>query len=183
METTVKDLAFTTLTWPGWVVFVLFIMAGSNWYDSSNPTPGQITMIANIIGGTAFIAWLYAVGHKANDHLQSKNIALPVFQFFNYSFIVLIGSVLIMLLLSQGTVSFGNEGGHVDYHITYTKPLGLSLLFASSLLFAVFIAAKALVSAEMNKEAEFKDYFSTLVLFAILWIGVWFIQPRARNLS
>jgi hypothetical protein len=38
------------------------------------------------------------------------------------------------------------------------------------------------VSAEKNKEAKFGDYFTTLILFAISWLGVWWIQPRVQKL-
>jgi len=157
-------------------------MAGFTLYSSSTPVFDYITIVVNVIGGISYLAWVYAVGNKANESLQKQNIKLEIFKYFNFGFILIIGSVLTMFFLSNGIVtsSFMEEG--ITFHVSYTRPLIVALIFIASLLFTVLIAAKALVSAEQNKEAEFGDYFTTLLMFAVSWIGLWFIQPRAQKL-
>jgi hypothetical protein len=157
-------------------------MASFNWYSSSNPTPGYVTIFLNLIGGISFLAWVYAIGHRANYKLQKRNIQLSIFKFFNFGFIVIIGSVLTMLFLSQGSATHGNNSENLTYHITYTRPGEVAFVFLAGLIFTVFVAAKTFVSAEQNKEAEFGDYFTTLLLFAFSWLGLWWIQPRVQKI-
>ena len=170
------------LTYPRVILFILFAMASFNWYDSSDPTPNYITAVVNLIGGISYLSWIYAIGHRANDKLQEHNIELWIFKFFNLGFLIIVGSVLTMFLLSQGSVTHGESSGHLSYHITYSRPGWLALLFLAGLIFTVLVASKALVSAEQNEEAKFGDYFKTLLLFTFSWLGLWWIQPRVQKL-
>ncbi len=178
----IDNFAAKFLTYGRLTLFLLFACASFNWYNSADPTPANVTTVANLIGGISFLAWVYAIGHKANDKLITQNILLPEFKFFNFGFIAIIGSVLTMYFLSASDISYGDTTGNVTYHVTYTRPGEVSLLFVASLIFVVFVAAKTLVSAEKRKVAEFNDYFKTLLMFVFSWIGLWFIQPRVKSL-
>lgn len=178
----IKNFTDKFLTYSRLTLFILFAMMSFNWYSSSDPMPGYVTTVLNLIGAISFLAWVYAIGNRANERLQKRNITLGIFKYFNFGFIAMIGSALIMFILSEGDVSHDDNSGNVTYHLTYTKPLGAALVLLASLLFTVLVAAKTLVSAEQNKEAEFVDYFPTLLMFAFSWIGLWFIQPRVQKL-
>ncbi len=182
MNKTINDFTGKFLTYSRVTLFILFALASFNWYSSTETTPGYVTTVLNLIGGICFISWIYAVGHRANERLQKRNINLSVFKYFNFAFIVIIGSVLLMLLFSKDVVDVGKTTGALTYHITYTQPVGLALVFAVALLFVAIVAAKTLVSAEQNKEVEFGDYFTTFLMMAFAWIGLWFIQPRIQKL-
>lgn len=178
----IKSFTEKFLTYSRVTLFILFLMAGFSLYSSSTPVFDYITIVVNVIGGISFLAWLYAVGNKANERLQKQNITLEIFKYFNIGFIIIIGSVLAMFFLSNGYVSSSFTLANITYHLSYTKPLVVALLFLASLLFTIIVAAKILVSAEHNKEAAFEEYFTTILMFAISWIGLWFIQPRAQKL-
>ena len=178
MEKTIKDFTDKFLTYSRLTIFILLIMANFNWYDSTDPMPGYVALVLNLIGGVSTLSWIYAVGHKANQKLLKRKITLDIFKYFNLGIMAIIGSVLAMFLLSEGSVSHGDP----SFNITYTRPLEIALFFLASLIFTVFVASKVLVSAEKNKEAKFEDYVVTLLLFGFLWIGIWFIQPRVQKL-
>jgi hypothetical protein len=178
----IKNFTDKFLTYSRVTLFILFAMASFNLYDSNYPSLGYIVIVINLIGGISFLAWVYAIGHKANERLKKQNIQLRIFNFFNFGFVIIIGSVLTMFFLSQGSVTYGDDSGNLTYQLTYTRPGQIALVFAAGLIFTVWIAAKILVSAEENKEVEFGDYFKTLLLFAFSWLGLWWIQPRVQKL-
>ena len=178
----INNFTGKSLTYSRVTLFILFTMMSFNWYSSSDKTPGNITTIVNLIGGVSFLAWVYAVGHRANDRLQKRNINLAIFKYFNIGFLLIISSLLFMFFLSGEEVTLGEKSTNLNYQITYTQPGAIALVFLASLIFTVVIASKALVSVEKNKEAEFGDYFLTLLLFAFSWIGLWFIQPRIQKI-
>ena len=152
------------------------------------PALDYITTAVNLIGIISFLSWVYAIGHKTNEKLKNNNITLTIFKYFNFGFMAMIASGVIMyiLLITQDEVNITEKSGNMNYHISYLKPLALSLgvglVLVISSIFIVLVAAKMLVSAEKNKEAKFGDYFTTLILFAISWLGVWWIQPRVQKL-
>lgn len=173
---TSKFLNYSRIT-----LFILFLLSSFNWYNSSDPTPALVTLFANIVGGISFLAWVYAIGHEANSRLKKKNIELQVFQFFNFGFVVILGSVLTMFL-SQGGVNQVNNSSFLKFSISFTSPGEAAFVFLIGMIFILLVSAKALVSAEKDKEAEFGEYFTTLLLFIFSLIGLWFIQPRIKKL-
>jgi hypothetical protein len=170
------------LTYSRFTLFLLFALASFDWYDSNDPTKSHIASIVNWIGCISFAAWVYAIGHKANDKLKQYNIELIIFRFFNLSFVIMLGCILSMYFLSKGSVHYSDSGSTVAYHVTYSKPGWIALVFVSALIFTLTIAAKTLVSAEQKREVDFGDYVKTLLMFVFLWIGLWFIQPRVQKL-
>jgi hypothetical protein len=170
------------LTYSRVTLFLLFALASFDWYDTNDPTKSYIASIVNWIGCISFAAWIYAIGHKANDKLKQYNIQLSVFRFFNLCFIIMFGCILSMYFLSKGNVNYSDTSGVVTYHVTYSQPGWIALIFVSALIFTLIIAAKTLVSAEQKKEVDFGDYLKTLLMFAFSWIGLWWIQPRVQKL-
>jgi hypothetical protein len=182
MKKIINDFTAKFLTYSRVLLFILFAMESFNWYDSSDPIPSYVTIVVNLIGCISFLSWVYAIGHKANLRLQNQSINLIIFKYFNFGFIMIIGSLLTMFILSQGDVSYGDNSGIINYHITYTKPGEVAFILVAAFIFTISVASKALVSAEKNKEAEFGDYFVTILLFIFSWLGLWFIQPRVQKL-
>jgi hypothetical protein len=129
------------------------------------------------IGGICLLSWLFAIGHKANEKLVSQSIHLNSFRFFNWSAILVVVSFILYLFFSTdaNTVISGMK-------FNYATPIFLPVLLILSFFLTMVIAAKALVSAELNRDAGLIEYFTTVLLMVFAVIGLWFIQPRVKNI-
>lgn len=100
------------------------------------------------------------------------------------SVVIMIVSVVSVLVLSfqlmdQMAGMIPNEDFDMNpliQYFSYLNPLMLLLLITA--LFKLRYTAKCLKSVEMGTEAKIGDYFVDMILFALNFIGVWFIQPR-----
>ena len=129
------------------------------------------------IGGICLLSWLFAIGHKANEKLVSQSIHLNSFRFFNFAAILVVVSFILFLFFSTD-VNTTISGMKVNY----STPIFLPVLLMLSFFLTISIAAKALVSAELNKDAGVVEYFTTALLMVFAAIGLWYIQPRVKNI-
>ncbi|MBK9636577.1 MAG: hypothetical protein IPO63_01680 [Bacteroidetes bacterium] len=161
--------------------FVLFLLIAFpltiKFYSiPSNDFP-IINFLLGSIGGIFFLCWLYAVGHNANEKIVSQGISLSSFKYFNLSILILIVAYLLVMFL--GTTIHDNWG---SIKISYTSPLFLSIIFLCAIIITTAIAGKTLVSAESNRVVGISKYFTTALQLLIAPIGLWFIQPRMKQL-
>jgi hypothetical protein len=182
MEKAINRFTQKFLTLSRIALFILFGMASFNLYDSNYPSLSYITAAINWIGCISFLAWLYAVGYKSNDKLKQNNIQLKVFRFFDWGFVIMLGCVVAMFFFSKDIATYGDHSDSITYKVTYSRPGELAFVLVAALIFTVFVASKALVSAEKNKIVELDEYFKTLLMFTFPWIGLWFVQPRVKKL-
>lgn len=136
-----------------------------------------INRLIESIGGACLLCWLFAIAHKASGKLTLQGIALNSFRFFNWAVVLAVVSYFLILFFSTN-VNIPANG----FNINYVKPLFLPIIFILSFLVIIFIAAKALVSAELNKDAGAGEYFTTFLLMLVASIGLWFIQPRVKKI-
>lgn len=129
------------------------------------------------LGGLFLLAWIFVIGHKANEKLESKGNTSPLFKYFNYCILSVVISYFLMLVFTTNNVSTLNG---IQIHML--TPWYFPAIFTISYLTTILIASKTLVSAELNREAKSSEYISTLFLFLISAIGLWFIQPRVQKL-
>lgn len=146
---------------------------------AGNSSPGvHLTgRILVSIGSIILFAWIYTVGMKSNENLNSNGIYISAFKFFNWTFLLTLAFYLLAM--------FGTEDQTFDSNrmqFQFAKPIYFPILSILSFLISCIMAGKLLVSAELKRDAEFKEYFTTILLFIIASIGLWFIQPRIQKL-
>jgi len=129
------------------------------------------------IGGVCLLCWLFAIGHRANKKLVSQGIYLNSFRFFNLTIILVVVSFLLIVGVATNVNTTIN-----DLNVNYYTPLFLPVIFVLAFIFTIFLAAKTLVSAELNKDAGISEYFITVILMLFSAIGLWFIQPRVQSM-
>ncbi len=161
------------------ILFLLFALTGLNFYTPSEPIPGYATNGLNVIGGLCFLGWTFAIGQRASSKLADDDINLDFFKYFKIAFIIAVLSFLTMLVYY---IVITATSGQQATQFTYTRPTIIAIIFFSSMLFLIGLTAKTMISAEIKREAEFSDYFTTIFLFVFFPIGLWFIQPRAQKL-
>ncbi len=130
------------------------------------------------IGSIILFAWIYAVGMKSNENLNSQGIFIPISKFFNWIFLL---TLLFYLLTLFATVDHTINSNRMQFH--FVTPIYLPIISILSFFVSCFITGKLLVSAELKRQAEFKDFFTTTLLFIIASIGLWFIQPRIQKIE
>ncbi|MBK9109492.1 MAG: hypothetical protein IPM92_14240 [Saprospiraceae bacterium] len=160
------------------ILFIVIVIPGSvNIYFSQQEEHLDALGLMKAFSGLCWLAWIVAIGCHAKDKLIAIGIELRVLR--NYVlrfFIVAVIYLLVKWVTEEVKTSYGN------ITIRYDSPVMLPILFAITFVITTLIAAKALVSAEQKKEATFKDYFTTLLLMLVPFIGVWNIQPRVQRI-
>ena len=145
-----------------------------------SPPSDNYPIINNLlarIGGIFFLGWLYAIGHRANEKLVSKGMNLNVFKYFNWAVILIVASYILSVFT---TTEVHSVIGRI--HINYVTPMYLPIIILFAFLTTMFIAAKTLVSAELNKEASIGEFWPTFLLMIIAVVGLWFIKPRVQKI-
>ncbi len=146
-------------------------------YSSPSEENPIVNHLLSSIGGIFLLAWLYAIGHKAHDKLLSQGINLTAYRYFNWAIILVVTSYILGIFITTEVHSV--VGG---INVNYDTPIYLPIMFLFSFLATMFIAAKTLVSAELNKEADVGEFLPTLLLMIIAAIGLWFFQPRVQKI-
>ena len=136
-----------------------------------------INSLLTNIGGIFLLGWLYAIGHRANEKLVSKGMNLNVFKYFNWTVILIVATYILSVFT---TTEVHSVIGRI--HVNYVAPMYLPIIMLFAFLTTMFIAAKTLVSAELNKEASIGEFMPTFLLMIITAIGLWFIQPRVQKI-
>ena len=136
-----------------------------------------INSLLTNIGGIFLLGWLYAIGHRANEKLVSKGMNLNVFKYFNWTVILIVATYILSVFT---TTEVHSVIGRI--HVNYVTPMYLPIIILFAFLTTMFIAAKTLVSAELNKEASIGEFLPTFLLMIITAIGLWFIQPRVQKI-
>ena len=167
------------------VIFVFTLLITFNWYDSSDPTPKNITTIINLIGQIGLISWMYAIACKSHKILNKKGIELKLFKNFRISYLLMVVSFILLFVMDfvdPSTVATESDFERGEA-FTYTRIVyGLAFILIICALSVWRGTAKLLVSAENGQEKSFGEYYKTFFLLIFSWIGVWFIHPRAKKL-
>lgn len=158
--------------------FVLFILIA---FPITISAPGLIPGVINklIWGATYFclLCWLYAIAYKASESLTNQGWATNIFRATClFMFSTVCWFVLLLFRTTKVTTHYHGVG------INYYEPVLFQAAFEASFLLVLILAAKILVSAERQKDATFREFFSTFLLLIFFPIGVWFIQPRVQRL-
>ena len=178
MEKQIYNLTSGFLRMNRLVLFLLIAFPITlNFYSPPSEAFNIFNRLFASIGGICLLAWLFAIGHKANEKLVSQGVNLNSFRLFNWAVILIVLSFILMLFLSKDVNTTVN-----GMQLHYVTPLFLPVIFFLTFLITILIAAKALVSAELNKEAGFGEYFTTALLMMVAVIGLWFIQPRVQKI-
>ena len=167
------------------VIFLFSLLVTFNWSDSSDPTPGIVTSVINLIGQIGLLSWMFAIGSKSYKSLINKGIELKVFRNFRISYLIMIVVLILLFIMDfvdPWTIATESdiERGKAFTYIRILYALGFFFLLCS--LFILNGTSKLLVSAENGQEKSFNDYAGTFFLLIFSWVGVWFIHPRSKKI-
>ncbi len=151
-----------------WQIFILLI-AGimiSNITVHNSPLTNSFI---RIIGCVIFFLYPFALGCTLTDYLPGKVKLRENFYLINTFIWVSAFSIISVLSDGKGMVFNGLAAIPMIY------------VFFAFLYFMSF-PAKALKSIELNKEAIISEYIGDFFLILFLPVGIWFIQPRIRQI-
>lgn len=178
MEKQIYGLASGLLKLNRW--WLLLLIGGPISISLYAKGSGSIETTNQIIvnfSGAVLLLWLFAIKHKANDKLIENGIKIQILQYFN---ILIIFNIVFYVLSFFATKTIDSSYNNIQIH--YVTPIIIPIVFCISFFGTLFLVSKSLLSAELNKEATFNEYVSTLLLLIFTPIGIWFIQPRVQQL-
>lgn len=129
-----------------------------------------------------FGIWIYFINTKfyslTPESLKNRKL-IKLLRYFSLIYIILsifftIISVLLVLLFAS--LGFGG----INVTILALSPIIFLIFFVVYLL---YLNSKVIVSIEKNKEVNFKESFSTLLLHLFFPIGIIFLQDRILKLN
>ena len=148
-------------------------------YSPGNDSLAIANSILKSVGGFFLLSWCIGISLTSKEQLKRNNINLNEFNFLVGAIFIVIASQMFLLFTGNHSEQF-NIGT-----IKFTKPTNIfpPLLSALAFVFIFITSAKALVSAEQNKEVTFSEYFKTFLLIVFSFFGLWSVQPRIQKIS
>jgi hypothetical protein len=161
------------------MLFILIVMPISIKLSSSDQDGFQVFNRAlSSLGFFCLLCWIYSIGYKSNANLKSTGVQLKPYKYFALTFILSILSLVILIIqVKEIQMNWNNIKVH------YLTPMYLVISFVLFLSITAIISAKALVSAELKREAEPNEYLGTFFLMIFAIVGVWSIQPRIQKIN
>lgn len=163
-------------------LFILFCLAGLQLNVASSTGSINILAIIELIGILSVISWIYSVGIKSRQLLITNGADLKGVVIFNLIFGIAIIATILLHYLAKEQILLDKSFDTLNYKLVYTQPWPLALVKFLSIGLLAVQSAKYLVSAELRRNALFKEYLGTLAGFIFSWIGVWYIQPRIKKI-
>ncbi|TVQ95129.1 MAG: hypothetical protein EA393_00125 [Bacteroidetes bacterium] len=150
------------------IFFIVFIALIISWVEPYG--------IVDLILFFTFIFWLYAITTSGYRKFKFKNKGLYVFFTTNLIFMI--------IWIMAHTVFYPETATYRFLHNPHPDPPFLVLHYYSwfAFLFAIYLTSRVLGSGEHGKLAGFGKSYWYFIGFIFLFIGVWFIQPKARLL-
>ncbi|MDX5436143.1 MAG: hypothetical protein LPK03_03065 [Pontibacter sp.] len=142
----------------------------------------RIGMLPNLLidalPATAYMLWMWRVGLWLYRRLPESIKISPLYFHLGTVYILL---YTLLLVYTMAVVRDSMAAG--------TLPLGmLALLLPMHLfatfcyLYAVYFVARSLASVEEQRVVDLGEYIGTYFFLLLLPLGVWFLQPRLRQL-
>lgn len=127
-----------------------------------------------------YFLWFYTLGISLHKKLPSSvKMNLNLFLIFiTYPLVYMVAFCFIIPRTMQ--ISNGLPPFSIPMSILYIIPFHLFAMFC--MFYCLYFVAKALKSAELQREALLGDYIIDFILFWFYFVGIWFFQPRINKL-
>lgn len=136
-----------------------------------------ISPIKEIFASTfllAFILWLHSITLLGQSKLEKKGqVTIDIKRF------KIVALALPLFLLAQFFLSFKH---YTESYFVIVLDIVLICLTIFSVFYVYYFAAKTITALEKGKDVSFSEMFLNLILIGLSIIGIWFIQPKLKNL-
>ncbi len=170
-----------------WQLFILFIgifiitQVGLNFMPINRKLLLQLFNLPIILPVMiVLLLWLYVVGVNLYKTLPT-NVKMN----FTLFKIALLGSLLCTFFIGFFFIKLINSpiAENTPSHFSFfLSIIPFHLLSSLCILYCIYFNAKALKSVELKGEANLNEYIAEIILFAILGVGLWIIQPRINKI-
>jgi hypothetical protein len=133
---------------------------------------------------TSIYAWMWVVGtnlSKQNNRVTKSGLSL--FRLFIIIPMVILGMILIFWLSGATFFSLGSFSMADVLYASLIVILPIQFLIVISMFYCYVFIAKTIKMAEEGRDLKFDEYFAEFIFVAILFIGIWVLQPRINKLA
>jgi hypothetical protein len=96
---------------------------------------------------------------------------------------VILGMILIFWLSGATFFSLGSFSMADVLYASLIVILPIQFLIVISMFYCYVFIAKTIKMAEEGRDLKFDEYFAEFIFVAILFIGIWVLQPRINKLA
>ena len=169
MESHQNSFITSLLTANTWVLFLIFITPYLFSYVIPENSEKIFVPILGILAIDIWFVWIMIIGKELNKRLPSFLIKST--KYFNLCMVYLIiGFTLLMINSYWFSVK-------INSYIILT----LNVLGAISVIYGLYFTSRSLKELEKKRNVEYSEYVTIGFWLLIILIGIWFIQPRIRN--
>ena len=166
IKTNYKQQMEKILNFKHWHLFILIVLLGA-W-----TSPSPLKEIINSIAGLTFLTWIYSIGVFGQEKLKELGLQTSDTKFFKIN-------IFLIALLTVTINLFSKETTDFEISDIIIVPFALYLIF--SIFYTAIFAIKTLTKIELKKEIEFSDWILNFIMLIILFVGIWFIQPKVNK--
>jgi len=146
-----------------WHIFLIMIIPGYFIKD-------RLTMI------TFYSAWIFSIGLLGQLRLNEERENVMKINLFKICCFLLPILWLKLVMAPQILTSF------ISDPIMRTLNIILSIAFILAELYMIYFASKTVKTIEMKSEPKISEILLLMVMFILLPIGIWFIQPKNNKI-
>lgn len=156
-----------------WLVFA--IIFGPAFVDVFIPFQSywMIHTILQVLVVFSYLKWIYNVAQLLNEkQLFAKKNSWRFFQ-FNYLYFILYISIIYFL----------QKYNPIQYSDIAFQLLIFHLYASFTMLYFLYVIARNFECIRLRKDANFSEYFATFLAVWFLPIGIWWLQPKIRDIE
>ena len=147
--------------WPIFALLIILVFA-PNFFS----TP-EVKKVCGFIFVLFMVTWFYSAG----TNLYKKTTIKLNLSFFQINLAIIVLSLLVTYLAPL----------HNNNIILTSFTSILAVYAVISVMYSCYFITKLLVSIELKKAIDFKDWFPTFLMVLFLIVGIWWIQPRIKE--
>lgn len=169
MKSRVENILISILTANSWELFLIFLIPYCGVYAIPKNEEKIYLPILGLLIENIWLFWIFIVGIELNkrlpEFLHKSN------RLFRFCIVYLIFGFLLLMINTYWQTLI------LDHYIT----LIISCTGLIALFYILYFTSRSLKELEKKRNVSFSEYQLTGLLFFIIPIGVWFIQPRVKN--
>jgi len=126
------------------------------------------------------LSWYYFLNHGMNQKIQDSNLKSASNGIWFFMIFPVVYMFLAFLVFPTGFVITTTENNFHIWWVVLIFPIHLFAVF--SFFYVVFITAKSIKIAELQKDVMFVDFAGEFFLLWFFPIGIWFLQPEINRI-
>jgi hypothetical protein len=137
-----------------------------------------VDVVVDYCSFICFAMWMYAIGVYGQEKIAAAGMASRKTLLFRINLIIL-PLVIFLCYYAMSYIVKRNESEEFTMRLLYIGVLTCAIFV---IIQPLFFVAKTLATLELRREPAFNEYVVHVLAIVFLFVGIWVIQPRIKQL-